>query len=41
MFVLSPPMSSRIDHGKQRVANVGPQTKFPVPEGILDYSGKK
>lgn len=21
------------------VSNVGPQTKFPVPEGILDYSG--
>lgn len=20
--------------------NIGPQTKFPVPEGILDYSGK-
>ncbi|KAI0070921.1 hypothetical protein K474DRAFT_1669569 [Panus rudis PR-1116 ss-1] len=24
----------------KRVANVGPQTKFPVPQGILDYSGK-
>ena len=25
----------------KRVANVGPQTKFPVPQGVLDYSGKK
>ncbi|RDX44153.1 hypothetical protein OH76DRAFT_1487358 [Lentinus brumalis] len=24
----------------KRVANVGPQTRFPVPPGILDYSGK-
>ncbi|PSS38131.1 hypothetical protein PHLCEN_2v38 [Hermanssonia centrifuga] len=24
----------------KRVANIGPQFKFPVPEGILDYSGK-
>ncbi|PIL34820.1 hypothetical protein GSI_02607 [Ganoderma sinense ZZ0214-1] len=23
-----------------RVANVGPQTRFPVPPGILDYNGK-
>ncbi|KAH9831459.1 glycoside hydrolase superfamily [Rhodofomes roseus] len=26
------------DYGK-RVANIGPQTKFPVPQGILDYQG--
>ncbi|KZT69507.1 glycoside hydrolase family 35 protein [Daedalea quercina L-15889] len=25
-------------YGK-RVANIGPQTKFPVPQGILDYQG--
>ena len=25
----------------KRVANVGPQTRFPVPQGILDYRGKK
>ena len=25
----------------KRVANVGPQTRFPVPQGILDYHGKK
>ncbi|KAM5541244.1 hypothetical protein V8D89_005173 [Ganoderma adspersum] len=24
----------------KRVANLGPQTKFPVPPGILDYNGK-
>ncbi|KAJ7681674.1 glycoside hydrolase family 35 protein, partial [Mycena rosella] len=24
----------------KRVANLGPQAKFPVPEGILDYSGE-
>ncbi|KAI0671257.1 glycoside hydrolase superfamily [Trametes maxima] len=24
----------------KRVANVGPQASFPVPEGILDYNGK-
>ncbi|KAL4244519.1 glycosyl hydrolase 35 family protein [Abortiporus biennis] len=24
----------------KRVANVGPQTKFPVPQGILDYNGE-
>ena len=27
--------------GSQRVANLGPQYKFPVPPGILDYEGKK
>ena len=25
----------------QRVANIGPQAKFPVPTGILDPNGKK
>ncbi len=25
----------------QRVAKFGPQTRFPVPPGILDYNGKK
>ena len=25
----------------QFVANLGPQTKFPVPQGLLDYNGKK
>lgn len=25
----------------QRVSNIGPQAKFPVPPGILDYNGKK
>ena len=25
----------------KRVGNLGPQTKFPVHEGILDYHGKK
>lgn len=25
----------------QRVANMGPQSSFPVPEGILDYHGTK
>ncbi|KAI0694018.1 glycoside hydrolase superfamily [Cerioporus squamosus] len=24
----------------KRVANIGPQTRFPVPPGILDYSGR-
>ena len=27
-------------YGK-RVANVGPQNRFPVPQGILDYGGTK
>ncbi|CAL1698277.1 unnamed protein product [Somion occarium] len=27
-------------HFGKRVANMGPQTKFPVPQGILDYNGK-
>ena len=27
--------------GRQRVANLGPQTRFPVPPGILDFHGKK
>ncbi|KAH9948330.1 glycoside hydrolase superfamily [Amylocystis lapponica] len=26
------------NYGK-RVANIGPQTKYPVPQGILDYNG--
>ena len=25
----------------KRVANIGPQTVFPVPPGILDYNGEK
>ena len=25
----------------KRVANMGPQSKFPVHEGILDYHGEK
>ena len=25
----------------KRVANIGPQTRFPVPPGILDYKGSK
>ena len=25
----------------KRVANLGPQTRFPVPPGILDYHGEK
>ena len=27
-------------YGK-RAANVGPQTRFPVPQGILDFHGEK
>lgn len=25
----------------KRVANIGPQSKFPVPPGILEYNGNK
>ena len=25
----------------QRVGNLGPQVKFPVPQGLLNYHGKK
>ncbi len=25
----------------KRVADIGPQTRFPVPPGILDYNGEK
>ena len=25
----------------KRVANIGPQTVFPVPPGVLDYNGEK
>lgn len=28
-------------YSMQRVANIGPQTIFPVPQGILDYNGTK